>query len=300
MILKEFINSALREDCPHVDVTTQALDIFQKMGSARLLAKEDIILSGRELFTQTVLHLDPKAQVQWSFEDGQMAYRDQVVAIIYGNLVSLLQTERVALNFLGHLSGIASLTYCFVKEVDGTQCQILDTRKTTPGYRSLEKRAVRHGGGCNHRLHLSETVLIKENHIDLAGGIYKAVQKVKEKKIHPIEVEVTSLFDAQEAVEAGATRLLLDNMSNGEMLECVRKIPAEITLEASGNMTIERVRSVADLGIHYISVGALTHSAPCADFSLQFDNYGGFDSYHNSHGSNNLSNHLYNGENSSL
>lgn len=266
----ELIQAALKEDCPNNDLTTISLGIPQKVGRARLVAKEDLIISGTELFRKTITSLDPRTKIQWSFKDGELAYKDQIVAAIHGDLIQLIRTERVALNFLGHLSGIASLTRCFVKEIEGTSCKILDTRKTTPGYRSIEKLAVRHGGGENHRLHLSDTVLIKENHIHLANGIQTAIERMKKKGIHHIEVEVTNISAAQNAVQAGATRLLLDNMSNKDMSACMKDIPSEIVIEASGNMNIERVRSVAELGVHYISVGALTHSSPCADFSLQF------------------------------
>ena len=264
------IQAAIEEDRPHGDLTTASLGISEQIGLARLLAKEDLILSGTELFEKTVTRLDPKTDIQWNFKDGEMAYKDQIIATIRGDLIQLLQAERVALNFLGHLSGVASLTRCFVKEVEGTGCKILDTRKTTPGYRFIEKLAVRHGGGENHRFHLSDTVLIKENHIHLAGGIQAAISRIKSRGIQHIEVEVTDISSTQEAIQEGATRLLFDNMSNKDMSACMESVPSEILIEASGNMVLERVRSVAELGVHYISVGAITHSAPCADFSLQF------------------------------
>ena len=264
------IEAALKEDCPSGDLTTQLLGLPQKLGYARLIAKEDLIISGTELFEKTIASLDPHMEIQWSFKDAEMVYKNQIVAVIRGDLIPLLRAERVALNFLGHLSGIASLTRCFVKEVEGTGCKILDTRKTTPGYRIIEKLAVRHGGGENHRLHLSDTVLVKENHIYLSGGLKNVIGRLQKHRLQNIEVEVTNPSTAQEAAHAGATRLLLDNMSNQDIAACIKKTPSEIILEASGNMGIERVRSVAELGVHYISVGALTHSAPCADFSLQF------------------------------
>ena len=264
------IPTALKEDCPNGDLTTNSLGLTEKLGRARLVAKEDLVISGTQLFKETITSLDPRAEIQWSFQDGEIVYKDQIVTTIRGDLIQLLQAERVALNFLGHLSGIASLTRCFVKEVEGTECKILDTRKTTPGYRAIEKLAVRHGGGENHRFHLSDTVLIKDNHIHLAGNIQKAVKRIKNNDIHNIEVEVTTPSAAQEAIQAGATRLLFDNMSNKDISICMSQIPSEIILEASGNMNLNRVRSVAELGVHYISVGALTHSAPHADFSLQF------------------------------
>ena len=265
------VQEALKEDCPKDDFTTTSLGLSSIQGRARLVAKEDLVISGSELFTKTIRVLDSHAEIKWNFKNGDIIYKDQIVATIHGDLTQLLRTERVALNFLGHLSGVASLTRCFVKEVDGTDCQILDTRKTTPGYRNLEKQAVCHGGGQNHRFHLSHTILIKENHIYLTGDIQTAIGRIKKHSTHPqIAIEVTNVSCAKMAVEAGATRLLLDNMSNQSMLECIKDIPSEIIVEASGNMKLDRVRSVAELGVHYISVGALTHSPPCADFSLQF------------------------------
>lgn len=270
MDLDNLIQMALKEDCPNGDLTTNSLGVPQKMGRAHLVAKEDLIVSGTDLFQKTLITLDPHVEIQWSFKDSEMVYKDQIVTTIHGDLIKLLQAERVALNFLGHLSGIASLTCCFVKEIEGTHCKILDTRKTTPGYRFIEKLAVRHGGGENHRFHLSDSVLIKDNHIYLTGGIQTAVERVKRQGIQHIEVEITNVAAVQEAMQSGATRLLLDNMSNQEISACIRGVPSEIIIEASGNMSLERVRSVAELGVHYISVGALTHSAPSADFSLQF------------------------------
>jgi nicotinate-nucleotide pyrophosphorylase (carboxylating) len=177
----------------------------------------------------------------------------------------------VALNFLGHLSGIATLTAKFVKEAAGTATKILDTRKTTPGFRELEKRAVVHGGGVNHRMNLSTAVLIKDNHITVMGGITAAVSRVREHTKLPVEVEVKNLDEIKEAVSLNVQRILLDNMNNELLKQATDLIPKEIETEASGNMNLQRIKSVAETGVSYISVGALTHSAPVADVSLLFD-----------------------------
>ncbi|RME17990.1 MAG: carboxylating nicotinate-nucleotide diphosphorylase, partial [Bdellovibrio sp.] len=183
----------------------------------------------------------------------------------------LLKAERVAMNFLCHLSGVATLTRCFVKAVEGTNCRILDTRKTLPGLRAAEKEAVLHGGGFNHRRNLSEAVLIKENHILLAGSLSKAVQRIKEQGLSPIRVEVKTLEEVKEAIHSDVHAILLDNMSLEEMEKAIKIIPSTITIEASGNMNLERVKKVARLGVHEISIGALTHSAPFADISFLFE-----------------------------
>ncbi len=194
------------------------------------------------------------------------------MASLHGNLLQIIKAERVALNFLGRLSGIATHTHLFISRVGKTHIKILDTRKTLPGYRALEKKAVVDGGGHNHRHNLSDAVLIKENHIRLAGGITKAIGAIRSQHSGPIEVEVTNLAEVKEAVALDVQRLLLDNMNKEMILEALEHIPEATEVEASGNMTVERVRDLADIkGIDYVSVGALTHSAPCADMSLLFD-----------------------------
>lgn len=267
----DLIKAALKEDMPSGDITTESMGMKPKYGEALLKAKEDLVLSGANAFEETLLFLEPQIKVKWQFNEGDLVYKGQNICSLEGDLLQILKAERVALNFLGRLSGIATLTRNFVKEVEGTKTKILDTRKTTPLLRELEKRAVHHGGGYNHRFNLSEAVLIKDNHITLMGGITKAVNRLRQHCTLPIEVEVSNLEQIKESTALSVQRLLLDNMSNEMMAQALKIIPDEIKTEASGNMNLSRVKSVAHLGVDFISVGALTHSAPCADVSLLFD-----------------------------
>ncbi|MBK9321907.1 MAG: carboxylating nicotinate-nucleotide diphosphorylase [Bdellovibrionaceae bacterium] len=271
MTLHELIRAAIKEDMPTGDLTTEALALKPRHGRARLKAKEDLILSGTMAFEQTLLSLESNCKIKWHFEEGDKVLKNQIICTIEGDLVQVLKAERVALNFLGHLSGIATVTSRFVSALAGTNTRILDTRKTTPGYRELEKRAVVHGGGLNHRMNLSSAVLIKDNHIAVMGGIRQAVTRVRAHTSLPIEVEASNLDQVAEAVEMKVRRILLDNMSNETLAKARALIPAEIESEASGNMSLDRVRSVAEIGVDFISVGALTHSAPVSDVSLVFD-----------------------------
>jgi nicotinate-nucleotide pyrophosphorylase (carboxylating) len=271
MTLHELIRAALKEDMPKGDLTTESLALLPRNGKARLIAKEDIVLSGTGPFEQVMLALEPSVRLLWKFEEGDLILKNQIICTIHGDLIQVLKAERIALNFLGHLSGIATYTRCFVQKVAHTKTQILDTRKTLPGYRDLEKRAVVHGGGVNHRLNLSDAILIKDNHISVMGGISIAVERTRAHSQKSIEVEARTIDDVQEAVKVGVQRILLDNMSNELLAEALKSIPPQIETEASGNMSLARVASVAELGVKFISVGALTHSAPCADVSLMFD-----------------------------
>nr|BFD60315.1 carboxylating nicotinate-nucleotide diphosphorylase [Bdellovibrio sp. CKG001] len=270
MTLLELIRAAIKEDMPNGDVTTESLALKPRMGRARLKAKEDIVLSGAMAFEQSMQSLEPTCRIKWHFEEGDEILKNQIICTIEGDLVQILKAERVALNFLGHLSGIATHTRRFVKKIEGTKTKILDTRKTTPAFRDLEKRAVAHGGGVNHRMNLSTAILIKDNHISVMGGITNAINRVREHSNLPIEVEAANLDGVKEAVSMKVQRILLDNMDNDTLKKALEIIPAEIETEASGNMNLDRVASVAALGVNYISVGALTHSAPCADVSLVF------------------------------
>jgi len=268
---EKIVKAALAEDIPNGDLTTDGLRLAGKMGRAKLVAKEDLMLSGTEPFSITFRTLDPDVQIQWQFNDGDFVFKGQTVCTLSGLLASLLKSERVALNFLGRLSGIATLTRCFADQVKDTKTKILDTRKTTPNLRALEKQAVAHGGGRNHRFSLSDAVLIKENHIRAAGGIADAVSLLRKNHKGPIEIEVRDLNELQAAIAARVDRVLLDNMSDEDIAQAVREIPGSIQTEASGNMTLDRVGRVAQLGVDFISVGAITHSAPCADLSLLFE-----------------------------
>lgn len=271
MTLLDLIQAAIKEDMPNGDLTTESLALVPRPGRARLMAKQDLVLSGTAPFEQTILYLDSAAKLKWHFEEGERVLKGQIVCTIQGDLVQCLKAERTALNFIMHLSGVATLTRQYADLVKGTGCKILDTRKTTPAYRALEKRAVIHGGGLNHRQNLSTAVLIKDNHIALMGGVSKAVSRLREHCSLPIEIEARTLEEVKECCQLQVHRILLDNMNNDLLKEAVRMIPSPIETEASGNMTLERVAEVAKFGIHYISVGALTHSAPSADLSLKFD-----------------------------
>jgi nicotinate-nucleotide pyrophosphorylase (carboxylating) len=270
-VYEAIINSALKEDLPQGDLTTDNLGLQDKFARARLIAKEDMVLSGSELFSDTFSQLSSDIKIEWSFRDGQFILAKQTICTLKGPVAPMLKGERVALNFLGRMSGIATLSRCFVEKVKHTKTKILDTRKTSPGLRLLEKMAVRHGGGENHRMNLSAAVLIKENHIRACGGVIPALEKLKKVARGNLEIEVRNLKEVQEAIDGGANRLLLDNMTNEQIKEALKIIPPTLTTEASGNMNLDRVSDVAELGVNFISVGAITHSAPCADVSLLFD-----------------------------
>lgn len=271
MTLLELIKAAIREDMPTGDLTTESMGLPPRMGRAKLIAKQDMILSGANCFEQSVHALEPNAKLKWHFEEGDSILNKQIICTIQGDLIQILKAERVALNFLMHLSGIASLTRQFVQKAEKHGTKILDTRKTTPGYRDLEKRAVVHGGGMNHRMNLSTAILIKDNHIAVMNGISNAVKRAQEHTNLPIEVEARTLEDVKECVDLKVHRILLDNMNNELLQRALKIIPSSIQTEASGNMNLDRVESVAALGVNFISVGALTHSAPSADISLMFD-----------------------------
>ncbi|MBK7960935.1 MAG: carboxylating nicotinate-nucleotide diphosphorylase [Bdellovibrionales bacterium] len=275
MNLLELIQAALIEDLPRGDITTESLALRPQPGRALLKAKEDIVLSGALPFEQTMVAVEPNVKVKWHFDEGDQILKGQNICTLEGDLIPILKAERVALNFLGHLSGIATLASKFVAKVKSgnpnCQTKILDTRKTLPGLRVLQKKAVVHGGGFNHRLNLSDAVLLKDNHISVMGGIKPAVERVRAHTKLPVEVEARNLEEVRVAVALGVHRILLDNMSNDLLKEALTLIPATIESEASGNMTLDRVADVARLGVNYISVGALTHSAPVADVSLLFE-----------------------------
>jgi nicotinate-nucleotide pyrophosphorylase (carboxylating) len=269
----ELIADAFKEDLPGADLTTDPLENQNLKGYAFLIAKADIKLSGQEMFTQSILHVAPASQIKWHFKDGDTVLKQQKICTIHGPLLPVLKAERVALNFLGFLSGVATLTHLFVSACgEDSRLKILDTRKIVPGYRDLVKKAVRDGGGTNHRRDLSAAVLIKENHIRVAGGIAAAVEQIRAVNKTAITVEVTTLAEVREAVELKVQRLLLDNMDDSTLEQAIALIPEEMETEASGNMTLERVRVLAQMeGLDFVSVGAITHSAPTADVSLLFD-----------------------------
>lgn len=269
--LSKIIAEAFAEDLPRGDLTTDNLGLGEIRGHAKLIAKEDFVLSGPEVFDACIRYLDPQAEIGWQFKDGDLILNKQTLCFVRGNLVQILKAERVALNFLGRMCGIATLTRCFVQETRGTRCKILDTRKTSPLLRAFEKQAVRSGGGSNHRMDLSSAILIKENHVRAAGGMTKAIRTIRKNSEFKIEVECSTLAEVDIALAERVDRILLDNMSTEQIRSAREKIPAVVQVEASGNMTVERVREIAELDVDFISVGALTHSAPCADLSLLFD-----------------------------
>ena len=269
----DLIDAALAEDRGPGDWTSRWIVPARLRARAGIVAKADGVLAGLDTALAVFARLDPRIQSEAHRSDGDAVSPGTVICALHGPARAILTGERVALNFLQRLSGIATLTRRFVDAVAGTGARILDTRKTTPGWRSLEKEAVQAGGGTNHRRGLYDAVLVKDNHIAIAGGVPEAIRRVQESndKALPVIVEVRSIAEVEEALDAGVDRLLLDNMSDDLMREVVRltrgRDPAPL-LEASGNMTLERVRSVARTGVHFISVGALTHSAPALDLSL--------------------------------
>lgn len=269
--LKQLVLDALKEDIGLGDVTTDATVPAHARCKVRLLAKQHGVLSGIDVFR---LAFDcVKADVRdWAaLEDGAHYERGTEVASFEGKTRAVLTAERTALNFVQHLSGVATLTARYVEALDGLKTRVCDTRKTTPLLRKLEKDAVLHGGGANHRFDLSNGVLIKENHIAAAGGIAEAVRKVRNGSHHlmRIEVEVTCMKELDEALESGADVILLDNMNAEAMRKAVRRARNhKVLLEASGNASLSNVRAMAETGVDVISVGALTHSAPAADLSL--------------------------------
>ncbi|MGB9907796.1 MAG: carboxylating nicotinate-nucleotide diphosphorylase [Candidatus Saccharicenans sp.] len=272
----QLIDLALAEDLPAGDITTEAVVPAGERARGVFLAKQDGVLAGIEIAARVFSRLDPDVEFRKKLEDGQEFQRGQLLAEVSGRAASLLQAERTALNFLQRLSGIASLTKSFVDEVRGTRARILDTRKTTPGWRALEKYAVRMGGGWNHRMSLSDMVLIKDNHIRMAGGISPALKKAREylraKNLSSIkiEVEATSLDEVKEALENGADWIMLDNMPVEEIKAAVALVSGRVPLEISGQVNLQTVRNLALTGVDYISVGALTHSFRSADVSLEF------------------------------
>ena len=266
------IEAALREDMPEGDITSESIVPAGAVSAAVLLAKEDGVLAGLTVARRVFEIVDPRVEFRGECPDGKAFRKGDVLARIKGPTVSLLKAERTALNFLQRLSGIATATRRFVDAVAGTKARILDTRKTTPGLRLLEKYAVRMGGGTNHRLGLSDMVLIKDNHLRHVGTITEAVRRARARVPAgvKVEVEVTTVDEAREALAAPADIIMLDNMPLEGMKAAVALDAGRVPLEASGKITLERVREIAATGVDYISVGALTHSSPALDISLEF------------------------------
>jgi nicotinate-nucleotide pyrophosphorylase (carboxylating) len=274
--VKPIIRRALREDIGDGDVTTRSTVPALALLTGRFIAKEAGIVAGLEVARLTFTMLDESVEFIPHLADGDHVAAGQVIATVGGPGRALLGGERVALNFLQRMSGIASLARSFVMAVQDTHAIILDTRKTAPGLRLLDKWAVRLGGAQNHRSGLYDMVLIKDNHIAAVGGITQAVKRVRarDRQKRPIEVEVKTLAELQEALELSIDRIMLDNMSLDQMREAVRLTDGRVPLEASGNVTLENVAAVAATGVDYISVGALTHSVQALDISLKLETVG--------------------------
>ena len=270
--LRRIVETALREDIGSGDITTQATVDPDLISQAELVAKEDFILAGINVAAEVFRTLDPTVSFECLIEDGQAVKKGEVLAWLKGSAAILLQGERVALNLLQRMSGIATMTSCFVREVAETEAVVVDTRKTMPGLRVLDKYAVRAGGGTNHRTSLYDGVLIKENHIAAAGSITTAVERARTRAPHTmkIEVEATTIDEVAEALQAGADIILLDNMTLDQLREAVQLIAGRAKAEASGGVNLETIREIAETGVDLISVGALTHSAKAVDISMLF------------------------------
>lgn len=269
--LDTYILNALKEDITSEDVTTNAVMRSAVTGSADLICKQDGIICGLDIFKRVFELLDETSSFKSHFKDGDFVKNSDLLGVISGDIRALLSGERTALNYLQRMSGIATFTNEFASELKGFKTRLLDTRKTTPNMRPFEKYAVKVGGGHNHRYNLSDGVLIKDNHIGAAGSITNAVRLAKEYApfVRKIEVEVENLDMLKEALSAGADIIMLDNMDNETMKEAVRLTAGKAETECSGNVTKERLKEIAEIGVDYVSSGALTHSAPIMDISLK-------------------------------
>ena len=267
----ELIRLALQEDITSEDVSTNAVMPTAQQGTVDLIAKEDGIMAGLDVYARVFTLLDPATVVTFQVKDGDRVKPGDLIGTVTGDIRVLLSGERVALNYLQRMSGIATYTRSVADLLEGTGIRLLDTRKTTPNMRVFEKYAVRVGGGYNHRYNLSDGVLLKDNHIGAAGGVREAVRMAREYApfVRRIEVETENLEMVKEAVEAGADIIMLDNMSPEEMKEAVRLIDSRAETECSGNVTKENIASLVSTGVDYISSGALTHSAPILDISMK-------------------------------
>lgn len=267
----KYIRLALEEDINSEDVTTNSVMPEYKKGEVQLICKEDGIIAGLPIFERVFLLLDPRTKVTFDVKDGDRVEKGRHLATVTGDIRVLLSGERTALNYLQRMSGIATYTNTVVKLLEGTRTKLLDTRKTTPCMRIFEKYAVRVGGGNNHRYNLSDGILLKDNHIDAAGGVKEAIAAAKAYApfVRRIEVETENLSMVREAVEAGADIIMLDNMTPGQMAETVKLIDGRAETECSGNITRENIRAITETGVDYVSSGALTHSAPILDISLK-------------------------------
>ena len=273
--VEELIELAIKEDIGDGDHTSLATIPHEERGRMRLLVKQEGVIAGIEVARMVLRRLDPDVQFDQRIEDGQPVHVGDVAFYVEGRIISLLQAERILLNIMQRMSGVATCTARYVRELEGTGCRVLDTRKTTPGMRVLEKMAVRLGGGENHRMGLFDMILLKDNHIDFAGGIANALGAVRrylteQGRSLPIEIEVRSLEDIDEVFAAGgADRIMLDNFSVEMNRRAVEKIDGRCEIESSGGITLETMRAYAECGVDFVSVGALTHHISSLDMSLK-------------------------------
>lgn len=267
----QYIWNTLREDITSEDVSTNAVMPEDKQGKAELICKQDGVICGLDIFRRTFELLDETSRFEAYFKDGDNVKKGDLLGIIYGDIKAILSGERTGLNYLQRMSGIATITKEYMAELEGTGTTLLDTRKTTPNMRPFEKYAVTVGGATNHRYNLSDGVLLKDNHIGAAGSITKAIQMAKAYApfVRKIEIETETLEQVEEAVNAGADIIMLDNMDNETMRKAVEIINERAETECSGNVTKERLKSIAEVGVDFVSCGALTHSAPIMDISLK-------------------------------
>lgn len=271
MQAEQLIRMALQEDITSEDVSTNAVMPAASKGTVDLIAKEDGIIAGLDVYARVFTILDENTEIEFFCKDGEEIHKGQLMAKVTGDIRVLLSGERVALNYLQRMSGIATYTRQVAKLLEGSKVTLLDTRKTTPNCRVFEKYAVRVGGGCNHRYNLSDGVLLKDNHIGAAGSVTKAIQMAKAYApfVRKIEIEVESLEQVKEAVEAGADIIMLDNMTPEMMKQAVEFIDGRAQTECSGNITKENIQKIFETGVDFVSSGALTHSAPILDISMK-------------------------------
>lgn len=267
----KLIRMALQEDITSEDVSTNAVMRSAVKGTVDLITKEDGIIAGLDVYARVFQILDEKTEISFNFKDGEAVKKGDLLGTVTGDIRVLLSGERVALNYLQRMSGIATYTKQVSKLLEGSKVTLLDTRKTTPNCRVFEKYAVRIGGGCNHRYNLSDGVLLKDNHIGAAGSVAKAVAMAKEYApfVRKIEIEVETMEQVKEAVEAGADIIMLDNMTPEMMKEAVELIAGRAQTECSGNITKENIAEILETGVDFVSSGALTHSAPILDISMK-------------------------------
>lgn len=267
----EYLLNTLKEDITSEDVSTNAVMPEDKQGKADLICKQDGVICGLDIFKRTFELLDPTSRFESNFKDGDKVKKGDLLGVIYGDIKAILSGERTGLNYLQRMSGIATITSEYMDELEGYSTTLLDTRKTTPNMRPFEKYAVTVGGATNHRYNLSDGVLLKDNHIGAAGSITKAVKMARAYApfVRKIEVETETLEQVQEAVDAGAEIIMLDNMDNETMKKAVALINGRAQTECSGNVTKERLKEIAEIGVDFVSCGALTHSAPIMDISLK-------------------------------